>query len=281
MDFLRSPFDRYELEIPLALIHPEVRQRAYKLRGALRPILSLRNDLAINAADLAHRGVEAYKRELGFAISRSHWRTLFDRTIERDGGAQEWDRLEIYIEENPRRVRGRHSATAAREHGLEILEDALTSIDGATPLTVEQNRLLWTKTCDELQAQIDAGAELKRAKRDLVRVLVADGRFGRNRQAIAKTLNRKWALYLASDHKLPKDGRSLRFAAVLNGRSIPEDDFRKLVARSLDRGGRVSQAWRELHGEGKLSSETCNVSSLIRNQNRECRRSFESLSRQR
>src|SRR5207244_5199480 len=73
-DLLRSPFDRYEPDIPRSQIHPAAWQRARKLREALRLLLQRRNDLTIRAAELSKRGVEAYKREFGFAISAAHWR---------------------------------------------------------------------------------------------------------------------------------------------------------------------------------------------------------------
>ncbi|MGB9473804.1 MAG: hypothetical protein WCE87_01915 [Candidatus Udaeobacter sp.] len=258
-NLLRSPFERYEPAVPLAEAAPACVERACKLRDALQTLLVLRHDSSISAMELAKRGVEAYKREFGFAISSGHWRTLFNRTIDRDNGAEEWSRLEIYFEENPprRARRPQVSALAAREHGFEILEDALGGLPNESQLSGEQKRLLWSKICDELHAQIAAGCKTKPTKRHLINVLFKAGRVGTNQAAIAKTLNRKWKLYLANDEKLPKDGRSLRFANHSDSNAIPDSDFRKLVARSLDCGGRVSQAWRELHRAGELSSETC------------------------
>jgi hypothetical protein len=255
-DLLRAPGDRYDPGVPLSGIAPVAIEKARKLCAALRPLIALRNNLTISAVEFSKRGVESYERVFGFTISPGHWRTLFDRTVERDNGSEEWERLEIYLEDNPPRIHSALSVSAARERGFEILEDALASLGGETELTVEQRRLLWSKTCDELQSQIVARVGLKRVKRDLVRILLATGLVGTSQQAIAKTLGRKWDLYQANDQKLPKDGRSVRFPDS-NCSAIPEHDVRKLVARSLDRGGRVSQAWRELHGEGELSAETC------------------------
>ena len=255
-DLLRSPFERYQPDVPRTQIHQAAWQRAAKLREALRPLLPMRNNPTISAAELAKRGVEIYNQQFGFAVSAAHWRTLLDRTIERDNGAEEWERLEIYLDENPQRIRNSASPpVAASERRFEILEDALSSIE-ATLLTLEERRLVWIKTCDELQSQIDAQIEFKRAKRALVQILAKDGRLGKSQQGIAKTLGRKWAEYLNNNYKLSKDGRSLRFVNAAT-KGLLEDDCRKLVARALDRGGRVSQAWRELHSEGKLSAETC------------------------
>jgi hypothetical protein len=255
---LANPFLRYEPRIPLSEVEPRAIEKARKLQAALRHILLTRNDPTLSANELAQRGVEAYKRATGHAISESHWTALFKRTIDRDNGAEEWDRLEIYLEENPPRSSScRVSVSAARERSFEILEDALMSLTGLAALTGEQRRLLWIRTCDELQFQVEARANLKRTKRALVAVLLKTGLLGASAGAITKTLARKFASYIANGHKLPIDGRSTRFAHVASCKAIPDDDFRKLVARTLDCGGRVSQAWRELHREGELSAETC------------------------
>jgi hypothetical protein len=82
-DLLRAPADRYEPGVPLSQIAPGAIEKARKLRAALLPLIALRDNLAISAAEFAKRGVESYERAFGFAISAGHWRTLFDRTVDR------------------------------------------------------------------------------------------------------------------------------------------------------------------------------------------------------
>ncbi len=253
--FLQSePFKRYEPEIPLAEIAPAAREKALKLQQALRPFVRPCEGGNAKTAEFAHRGVEEYRRVFGYSISAKHWRELFDRAIERDNGNEEFDRPEIYLDDNLPRRSSSVPISLARETGLEIIEDALTGFNGATQLLTEQKRLLWTKACDELQSQIDAGVKLKRAKRRIVSVLFVDKRLGDTLAGVAKTFGRKWDLYLSREGKLPIDARTTRFAKT---GSIPVEDRNKLIARSLDCGGRVSQAWRELHREGELSAELC------------------------
>ena len=43
------------------------------------------------------RGVEDYRRVFGNRITARYWRELFMRTLRRDNGAEEWNRLEIYL----------------------------------------------------------------------------------------------------------------------------------------------------------------------------------------
>jgi hypothetical protein len=249
---LAQPFDRFEPPIPLNEIAPAAIQRARKVQRALRPILTLRNDTSIAASELTSRGLFSYKREFGHNVSAKHWRALFDRAVERDNGAEEWERLELYIEERPQRVAAGVSASLARQHDLDILEDALTTLHGVTALSIHQLIYLWTKSCDQLQWLIGEGMPAKKGKRSILRVLVKSGFVGKDVQSIRRTFDRKWKAYTAAEGRL-QDGRTLRYAerpAVLS-----DEDRRKLIARGLDCGGRVSQAFRELLQNGELSPE--------------------------
>ena len=60
-------------------------------------------DANLTSAEFEKLGVEDYRRVFGHSISIRHWRRLFRRTLDRDGGAKNWARLEIYLDENPAR----------------------------------------------------------------------------------------------------------------------------------------------------------------------------------
>jgi hypothetical protein len=250
-DLLREPFNRYETPIPLAEIAPGALERARKLRAAMQNVLPLRNDASVSTEQLAKQGVEAYKRAFGHEITPRHWRTLLDRTIERDNGAEEWARLEIYVEDNPPSISSRRPISMARERGLEVLESAMTTIAGLSALSCTRKSYLWTKACDELRSQIESGTNKKKAKRAIVKVLLASGLLGADKETIRRNLNRQWAAFLKNGGKLI-DRRAIRDQRA----RLPEEDRKKLVARALDCGGRVSQAFRELRNGGELSQAT-------------------------
>ena len=179
---------------------------------------------------------------------------LLDRTVERDNGFQEWERLELYLEENPPRVSCARGMSAARENKLDILEDALTSLVGSTELGSGKRAYLWTKACDEFDSQIAVGAKPNRTKRLILNALQKSGFVGSALGSLRKTFSRKWTAYLKNDAGLLIDRRSLRYAKAMPG-DIPEEDRLKMVARSIDCGGRVAQGIRELFQNGELSSE--------------------------
>ncbi|MGI8436312.1 MAG: hypothetical protein ACR2NX_05340 [Chthoniobacterales bacterium] len=199
-------------------------------------------------------GVDAYKRAFGHAISAKHWRALFDRTIERDNGAGEWERLDNYFEENPARASSRTAASSslARERDLELIEDALHELAGVPNPSIDQLAYLWTKACDELSFQIARGAAPKRAKRSILNVLQRCGFVGRDLESIRRNFDRKFKRYIDEEGRL-QDKRRVRYAEAAP--IIKEHDRQTLVAAALNRGGRVSQAFRETLHSGALSPE--------------------------
>jgi hypothetical protein len=248
---LSEPFKHYEPEIPFAEIAPAARDKALRLQRAQRPFILLRNSEDAKSAEFGRRGADEHRRVFGYRITAKYWRDLFDRTIERDNGNEEWDRPEIYLEENPPRISSSRPIAVARERGLEVLESALTALSGTVELNVERKIYLWTKACDELQLKINSGAHEKKTKRAILKTLLTSGLFGTDKEALRRNLNRQWASYCANSGKLV-DRRTSRDARTL----LPESDRNKLIARSLDCGGRRRQAFRELRDSGELSEET-------------------------
>lgn len=246
-----QPFDRYEPRLPLAQIAPSAVEKARKLQRALTEVLPLRNDQTLSRADLVQRGLVAYERCFGHRISGRHWRTLFSRVIRRDNGAEEWSRLEIYLEEDSARRSSHSSVATARERRLEVLKDAMTALARVTLSNVERKTFLWSKVCDELQLQIEIGASEKKTKRAILKVLVESGLVGADKETIRRSLNRQWSAFRANDGKL-LDRRTTRDQRV----ALPDKDEAILLARTLDCGGRVSQAFREARDEGELSPQT-------------------------
>ena len=245
-DLLAAPPGRFIPAIPFAEVAPAEREKAVRLRHALAPFLARPNE-----KNLAARGVAEYQRIVGHAITERHWRNLFQRTIERDGGRHEWHRPELYLPKKPARMSLSRSIAAARESSLEIVEDALTTLLPKGALTAESKDYLWNKVGDELKLAIDQGANAKKTKRAIVRSLLASGLLGANRETIRRNLDHHWRLYCANGGKII-DGRRMRDQR----RTLPNEDKAKLVARALDCGGRTRQAFRDLRDAGELSEET-------------------------
>jgi hypothetical protein len=246
-DLLAAPPSRWTPAVPFAEVVPAAREKALKLQHALRPFLLQCGD----SANFADRGVEQYHRVFGYSISERHWRDLLERTIARDGGRGEWNRPELYLAEKPARISITLPIAAARESGLEVIEDALATVLPKGPLGAERKDYLWTKVCDQRQLSIATGQNPKTTKRAILAALLASGLLGANKETIRRNLDQHWRAYSRNGGKIV-DGRRRRD----QHKPWPREDKNKVIARALDCGGRHRQAFRELRDAGDFSEET-------------------------
>jgi hypothetical protein len=129
---------------------------------------------------------------------------------------------------------------------------ALETLRRDTTMTaVERKTYLWNKACDELDLVIHARANVKKGKRAILKTLLASGLLGADRETLRRNLNRQWTAYRSNGGKVT-DRRTTRDQR----KQICDDDRNKLIARSLDCGGRESQAFRELRDGGELTDNT-------------------------
>ncbi len=242
---------RYESSVPLPEIAPAAREKAKQLCHALRPFLLQRNGAETATEAFVRRGLEEYRRVFGYPISARTWRDRFERTIARDAGYEEWSREELYLEENPPRAKSALPISSARELSLDVLEDAFCVVLPQGTLTIERKDYLWTKVCDQLQIAVANGGNAKRTKRAILKVLLACGLLGSDKETLRRNLNQQWKTYCAAGGKIV-DGRRNAGRRKL----LPNDDREKLIARALDCGGRIRQGFRELRDAGDLTQET-------------------------
>jgi hypothetical protein len=136
--------------------------------------------------------------------------------------------------------------------GLPILEDVLNGVSLPIP-TKEELEFVWVRACDELRAQLSDGSDEKATRLKILQALNRFGFLAKSADSLRKTFAARWKAYCQNGGNAAalRDKRSLRSAKV----EIPEADRLNLIAFAVDRGGRVSQAWREAYNSGALSSE--------------------------
>lgn len=250
-DLLAAPASRYVSPVPFAEVTPVEREKAMKLRQALRPFLLQRRASETSREEFARRGVDEYRRVFGYPVSTRHWRAFLERTIARDADREEWDFPDLYLRDKPARLSVALPIATAREADLEVLEDALLAVTPHGALNIARKDYLWTKVCDQLQLSTNGGANAKKTKRAILKALLVSGLLGANKEAIRRNLDNHWQGYCATGGKI-LDGRT----KCDRRKKLPNEDRNKLIARSLDCGKRVSQAFRELRDAGDLSDET-------------------------
>lgn len=159
---LADPAPRWQSPLPLAEIAPRCLAAAAKLQRALARPLARRNDRDLAAAELAQLGRAEYQQAFGHAISARHWHRLFKRTLKRAGGAEEFDRLEIYLAERPTQKQKAENGKWQAENGeFPELHDVLAGFQNAAAPTKAELEFLWLRAEQAYQARIGgAGNEL-------------------------------------------------------------------------------------------------------------------------
>ena len=237
--------------VKLAELHPDCLASAVKLQRALLPLLP-RLETATSYAEMEQEGLALYTSEFGHTITGRYWRELVSRTIIRDNGLQEWDRGELFLPERLYRKPDPDTSRALSALGLPNLEDVLNGVSRPTP-TKEELEFVWVRACDELKAQLADGADEKEIRLKILQALNRFGFLAKSADSLRKTFASRWKAYQESGGHVAalRDGRSKR----IQKQEISEVDRLTLIAASLDRGGRISQAWRETYNSGALSAE--------------------------
>ncbi|HTD65327.1 MAG TPA: hypothetical protein VK846_02200, partial [Candidatus Limnocylindria bacterium] len=253
---LRHPVTVWQPPVTLAEVSEETRTRAVKLQRALARPLARMDDLSVTPGELVAMGLEDYRREFGFAVSARHWRRLLARTCERDGGLENWSRLEIYLDEVVRRSPPTLQALANAAQWTELSE-VLSSFANPLKPTSDELSLFWTLVFE----QYERGLEEKK-KRDvkgslLAFLFTAAPVLSDTASALKRQFNRKHSRWVADGRKpsAVADRRSTnsgRFRAPV----MSAEDADKLVGHAtLFHGGRVSQAWKALSEKRELNHD--------------------------
>ena len=88
---------QWQPRIPWERAPMDARENAGKLRTALLPDLRRIDGEHRSQVEIEAGGVARYQKAFGHAISGRWFRQLLKRTVERDRGARDWMRLEIYL----------------------------------------------------------------------------------------------------------------------------------------------------------------------------------------
>jgi hypothetical protein len=217
--------------VPAALV-----DKAVKLHSALHPFLT-GPDLDISAAELERRGVETFERVFGYRVTERHWRALVKRTIERDRGFEEWDRVEIYLDE----VKAKPAAAPDEvESRIEFaqLDGVINRVRHQIASNAALGRSIWTAAIECLDEQTIGGAHPKRAKRKLLAHLWARAPFlAKSEDSLRKTFDAKFAAWLAAGKQSQalNDGRAR--SGNHRGPQLTEEEWRveceRLVAYAV------------------------------------------------
>lgn len=252
---LAAPPSIWQPEQPLSAYGQDQIDRASRLRKAMARTLSELNDPAISHDEVVKRGLADFSREFGYQISARHWTRLFMRTLRRDAGAENWMRLEIYLDERPVAAPAGPSAPGIPDPHADIRayigECRLRGMKES-----DLKAAVWVKVFDHCECEIESGLEESAVRQAALEFMEKEAAFvARSPKALREQFRVKWMRWQSSGGKPSaildsRRERSGNFRAV----RITEADKAVLVARAVQYGpGGLSMAFRECLGAGKLS----------------------------
>ena len=161
---LASPPPFWRPRHPLSELTDEAIKRASMLKRSLAPALARQNDVDLTSADVEQLGVEAYRRTFGHNVSTRHWRRLFRRTLDRDGGAENWRRLEIYLDECPARRPELRKPSPFTPAALRPLQELISSFENPAAPTELETDCLWIYAFEHYEQETERTGKPSRPK---------------------------------------------------------------------------------------------------------------------
>jgi hypothetical protein len=240
---------------PLSELSRESIERASLLQRALAPALARLNDANLMSAEFERLGLEHYRRTFGYTISTRHWRRLFRRTLNRDGGAENWGRLEIYLDESPARKPELRKRALYTSTALRPLQELISSFANPAEPTELEKDCLWIYAFEHCEREAERTGESQAVKRTILKFLFENASFlGKSEKGIKLQFDRKLRSWVAGG-RVPA---AIADARNKNpGRPAPtfsEEEEHALIAKSLRSGGGLAQAWRESREKGLLGT---------------------------
>lgn len=243
--------NQWEPPVPLSQVPAKHIETARKLQCALGPTLRRLEETCLTMGEIEDLGFNDYKEAFGHSVSARHFRRLLKRTQERDSGNGEWSRLELYLPDKVarRKTPSRIAVTSGQWQPILDLLNSFTEVQKPTP---KESGLFWNTLCQVFEAEKQTATDEPRLKRSLLLFVSENAPFvSPNPKALSQQFRRKFNQWKRDGLSGIKDQRKIR-SGRRNAPPIPEDFRKLLIARAINRGGRISQAWRELYHEGKL-----------------------------
>jgi hypothetical protein len=235
---------------PLHQLTDEALERASRLKRALFSALARLNDELPNT-EFEQLGVEHYRQAFGHGISTRHWRRLFKRTLDRDGGAKNWERLEIYLDQSPARKPEFRKPGPFISPAFHPLQALISSFANPIEPTDFEKDCLWIYAFEHYERESERTGRPKAVKRATLKFLFENASFlGKSEKGIKLQFDRKLKRWITGG-RVPAafaDGR--RNNRGRPAASLSEQEEHALIAKSLRSGGALAQAWRESREKG-------------------------------
>ncbi len=254
---LFNEVEPWQPEFPWRDVDNEQQTEALKLQRALLPILERHRSPILEGSELVEIGLRNYSREFGREIAADRWRYLFNRTLDRDLGAEHFHRPELFLPGNLKRA----TVSAPRQQPeisdeLKRLHAVIRSFGNPAAPTPDEKALLWHRIYDHLRPVMEHRREFKAARLRVLKFLCATApKLASTDNALRVALDRAIQAGRATDGDASAfaDGRCERRGVPVLPPYDPEQiKLIKLAAADMT-GGHVVTAARELNEAGRIT----------------------------
>jgi len=266
--FLASlPAVPWRAPLPWDRVPAREQAKAVKLQKALAQALSLYGQPQAGAGQAEDARLAEFKAQFGYAISARHWRRLLCRTIGRDGGAENWQRLELYLDDRAFAAPKPQYDAARAEYQHRDLDGVIAALENRQNPTGDDRRFLfdavfrhYEEQSGQLPDSTDGNCKRRLLKRSLLSYLF--GAFPeRTLCATLPSLKRRFEEKLIQWRNGGRSPDALRDRRPLDSGWFRNgglgEDLKKIRDLAIQLDGNESLAHRMLRERGKLSKEFC------------------------
>jgi len=245
-------------QVSLAEVAPHCLEDARKLQQALYGALASVVAGCQPRSEIAASGLRDYQSVFGHKISQGHWWRLVEGTLKRDGGAGDFDGLEIFLSDKLARKKTQLSGQRDATLSLDTLQRWLHEVKEPGHPTRDETTMVWDAAFQEAETLAEAGMVWHRARRMLLNVLQKSGIvLAKSPLALSRNFDRKFARWIKDGGKPSAiaDQRPEK-SGYHRAPALAEEDRKTLIARAVENGGRIAQGWRTALRRDELSFGT-------------------------
>jgi hypothetical protein len=271
--FLASiPLTGWKPGLPWDRISQHERNKALRLHKALAQVIQLLASSETPRGEVEAIGLRDFKAEFGYPVSGRHWRRLLQRTMDRDAGVEDWQRLELYLDERAVSLRPTKPQGLHHEYQHSALDEVISAMENRESPTPDDRAFLWDAVFRHYEEHTDDLTDSPRGNKPR-RVF---------KQSLITHLSRAFpAPALCTSPASLKRRFNEKLNQWRNGGRVPQAVMDKrpagsgrtgkklctacrplVVGGAVDLDGDISQAWRRLQLAGKLCQGCASIGAF-------------------
>lgn len=232
-------------ECPLNQVRAEFVSKAIHLRDALAAPLAQQHTLG--NAELAELGLREFTRVFSYGISAKHWNRLLDRATQRDNGAEQFHRVELYLDDAAFQKPVARVAVVAKQFDHTALQQALADLLKKETLSSDDREQLWCCAFHHCEALASGRSkqEAHQVKASIIAFLHSGfPTMAKSLPSLRRTFDRTLALWMAGGRTVESVRDQRRLTSGNFRAPLCEECRQTLITLAVAHDGNESLAYR-------------------------------------